>query len=86
MTADNLPEPVFDLFDSAQFAPQSQLIVEKAIFLSGDGPIDTVSLDRFTQRFSQIPEPSGLMLLGIGLAGFGLYKKTRCFGRIDLRN
>jgi hypothetical protein len=76
VTADN-ELPVLDLFDSAQFAPQSQITVDTFIFLSGSDQDDTVSLDRFTQRFSQIPEPSGLLLLGIGLAGLGIYRKTQ---------
>lgn len=75
VTADNLDPPIFDLFDTAQFTPQPQIFVETSILLSGDGPGDTVSLDRFTQKFSQIPEPSALILVGVGLAALGLSRK-----------
>jgi hypothetical protein len=66
-----------DLFDSSTFAPQSLIFVEKTIFISGDDLGDTVSLDRFTQRFSQVPEPATLGLMGIGLAGLGFAKRRR---------
>lgn len=60
------------LFDSAEFAPQSEIFIKKHIFLVAtlkDGP---VSLDMFTQRFSQIPlsqaaEPSTLALWSLGV-------------------
>ncbi len=51
------------------------------ILLGGDDDLDTVSLDRFTQRFSQIAnpisEPVTLILIGIGLAGFGFARKNK---------
>ena len=52
-----------DHFDSAEFAPQSLVHVFKQIELVGDGVILTM----FEQRFSQVPEPSSLVLLTFGL-------------------
>lgn len=75
VTADNLDPPIFDLFDTAQFTPQSQIFVDTLILLSGDDSADTVSLESFTQRFSQVPAPSVLSLVCIGLAGMGLSRK-----------
>jgi PEP-CTERM motif-containing protein len=82
VTADNSPPGFFDLFDSASFSPQAMIFVETTILLGGDSDFDSVSLDRFTQRFSQIlepatqiPEPVTLMLIGIGLAGLGFARR-----------
>ncbi len=75
--ADNLPPPLFDLFDSATFSPQATIDVETWILAGGDDPNDSVSLTSFTQRFSQIPEPATLLLVGVGLAGFGIARKKR---------
>lgn len=77
VTADNFPPPLLDLFDSAQFSPQPEIFAQKSIFLSGDDLGDTVSLDRFTQRFSQVPEPPALFLVGMGSAGLGLSKQRK---------
>lgn len=79
VTADgfNLPPVFFNLFDSATFPAKSQIVTETTIFLSGDDPQDTVSLDSYEQRFSQvqIPEPGILLLLTLGLAGLVLTRK-----------
>ncbi|ADE15791.1 protein of unknown function DUF1555 [Nitrosococcus halophilus Nc 4] len=77
VVADNLPPVFFDLSGSSTFGPQSLISVEKTILISGDDPGDMVSLDGFTQRFSQVPEPTTLTLLGIGLAGLGVVKRRR---------
>jgi hypothetical protein len=52
-----------DHFDSAEFEPQSFVHVFKGIELVGEGVILTM----FEQRFSQVPEPSSMVLLAIGL-------------------
>ena len=52
----------FDLFDSADFPVQAEVFVEKFISIEVDSASDSVSLDMFVQRFSQIPEPAGLLL------------------------
>ena len=65
--ADNRPPPVFDLSDSATFDPQSQLFIKTVINIGGDEPGDIVSLNSFTQRFSQVPEPGTFLLLTLGL-------------------
>lgn len=65
---------VFDLFDTATFARQSEIFVEKNILLAGDFSDDAVSLDVFEQRFSQVAEPTSGALIGLGLAGL-------CFAR-----
>lgn len=79
VVADNLPPPLFDLLDSADFTAQSLLFVEKMVLVSGGDPSDTVSLDAFSQRFSQVqvPEPSTAVLLTLGLLGAGFTRKRR---------
>jgi hypothetical protein len=74
VTADNFSS-TFELYDSATFNPNSQVFIEKTIFLSGDDQLDKVSLDSFNQRFIQVPEPSTLWLMVFGLAVFFARKK-----------
>lgn len=79
VTADNSPPSISNLFDMASFSPQAMIFVETTILLGGDSVLDTVSLDSFTQRFSQISnpisEPVTLILIGVGLAGFGFARR-----------
>jgi hypothetical protein len=64
------PGPAFfDLTDSASFAPHSQIYVSKDILVWASDVNETASLQGFEQRFSQVPEPCTLLLLGAGLAG-----------------
>jgi len=51
-----------NLFDSAEFAPQSFIHVVKMIEILGPGINDGVVLTMFEQRFSQVPEPSSAIL------------------------
>ena len=64
------------LFDQTGFAPQSSLSIETYIILAGGGDGDSVSLNSFSQRFSQVPEPGAFLLLMVGLAGLG-YRQRR---------
>jgi hypothetical protein len=64
--------PPFTPFASIEFAPQRKIVVEKEISVEGDNPPDIVSLEVFTQRFSQVPAPSALVLLVVGLASVTL--------------
>jgi hypothetical protein len=63
------------LQDSADFDPTSKIFVEKSILVAGDVIGDVVSLDSVEQRFSQVPLPGTLLLLGLGLAGFGFARR-----------
>jgi hypothetical protein len=72
--ADNLFQQ-FDLFDSVVFAPQTRLIVEKEIRIEGDFLDETVVLDTFVDRFSQIPAPATLVLVALGLVGLGVMRR-----------
>jgi hypothetical protein len=61
---------VIEPFDRIDWLPPRQhLLIEKEIFLEGSDIGDLAELDMFVQRFSQIPEPGTLTLLGVGLAG-----------------
>jgi len=77
VTADNADPPILDLFDSAAFSPVALVSVEKTILLAGDSENDTVTLETFTQRFSQVPEPASWVLVMLGLLGAGLTRRGR---------
>lgn len=70
-----------DLSDTLAFAPQTSLDVVTSVFV-GDFAGETISLDGYTQRFSQVvvPVPAAVWLLvsGLGaLAGFGVRSRAR---------
>lgn len=48
--------------------PESVLSVTTHFLITGDGAIDEVSLNGFTQRFSEAPEPASLALVGLALS------------------
>ena len=66
-----------DPFDKAEFTPQQSIYVEKNILVSSLFFDDTVSLNSFEQRFSQVPEPSTILLVSTGLLGIVLKKKRK---------
>jgi len=71
-------EIINNTFDSATFAPQSEIWVTKNILVWSVDDTDTAELFGFEQRFSQapaVPEPSTLLLLGGGLAGLVVLRK-----------
>lgn len=68
---------IFNLVDVAEFALQSKIFVEKDIFIEGEFAGDTVSLNVFDQRFSQVPEPATAAMLCLGLAGLALLAWAR---------
>ncbi len=73
--ADNLFPGDTSLFDAAAFSPQASLFVTKNVVITGDRLVDVVSLDSFTQRFSQIPEPTTLTIMVIGLVSLGIGRR-----------
>lgn len=60
---------VSDLTDQATFPPQQSLYVSKNIYVWASDAGETASLTSFEQRFSQVPLPGTLALVGMGLLG-----------------
>lgn len=61
-----------DLFDNTVFAPASEIWITKNILLEATDFMNMAELRSFEQRFSQtadIPEPSSLILLSLGVLG-----------------
>lgn len=74
--ADGVGQTV-DLSDHADFAPQSVVYVTKNILVWASATTDVAGIWGFDQRFSQVPEPATLGLLGLGLAGLGFARLRR---------
>ena len=63
--------------DRAIFPPVGTINVRTDITLSNGLQIDTARLAGFTSRFSEVPEPSTLLLLSIGLGGLATIRMRR---------
>lgn len=69
------------LSDAIFFGSRASIVVATNIIVTGDDSGDTVSLGRFTQRFVQIPEPSTLLLILVGLTGLSLRRASELDSR-----
>lgn len=71
------------LFDAAVFGPQASISVEKNILIASDFEGEIAGLVSFEQHFSQtrsaveVPEPSTLFLMGMGLAAIGVARRRK---------
>jgi hypothetical protein len=74
--ADNLYQD-FILSHSAEFEPQSSIYIEKNIVLYSEFDGETLWVNEFEQRFSQVAvfEPATILLLGSGLVGIGVLRR-----------
>jgi hypothetical protein len=62
---------------SADFSPQNFITIAKNVTLVGTMPTQQFRVNQFTQRFSQLPEPSTIFLLGTGLIGLAFAWRLR---------
>jgi hypothetical protein len=65
--------------DSALFAPRSEIWITKNIRVWAVDVDDAAGLEGFEQRFSQsvVPEPSTLLLMGLGIAGLAVLRRSK---------
>ncbi|HUI08218.1 MAG TPA: PEP-CTERM sorting domain-containing protein [Verrucomicrobiae bacterium] len=72
-------EPPLSMMSTSMFlnTPQVKLFLEKDIEMGGDNTGDQASISAINQVFSQIPEPSSIMLVSTGLAALGLWHRRR---------
>jgi hypothetical protein len=61
--------------DSAVFDPQAEIFVEKNILVWSQDIGDIAALVSIEQRFSQVPAPATILLVGLGLAGIGVHRR-----------
>lgn len=65
------------LMDHKDFAPVAFLDITKTISLRADSRGDLAEVDSITQRFSQVPEPTTLLLVVTALAGLGTMRSCQ---------
>jgi hypothetical protein len=68
------------VFDSASFTPQSEIWVTKNLLVWAVDDTDGAGIFNFEQRFSQqstVPEPSTLLLIGLGIVGTAAFYRIR---------
>jgi hypothetical protein len=65
-----------NLTDSASFTPQQEIWVSKNILVWASDIDETAGIVAFDQRFSQVPEPSTLLLMGLSIAGMA-FRRAR---------
>ena len=68
-----------EISDSLTFASQNEIWITKNIYVWAADATDTAGTYRFGQRFAQtaVPEPSTLLLIGLGVAGLAFLRASR---------
>ena len=69
-------------FDRIAFPPQDEIYCEKDLHLEGTLPSDFAEIQTLEQRYSQLPEPAQLVMLGCGVASLFLLSRRRAAERI----
>jgi hypothetical protein len=62
---------------SASFAPQQHLSLLDGVRLSSAGAENTATLIELTNRFSVVPEPTTLALVGLGISAVAIARRRR---------
>ena len=76
VTADNLLG-TSSLFAATVFPAESGLFVSTNLLVTGDFETDSVSLDTWQQRFSEVPEPGTVALVATGILGWAARGRGR---------